>query len=173
VKLSRIWAMPNKATFSIPPIRDFVRRYAGASRLSVDPFARNSDTANITNDLNPETDADHHMDALLFTRCIHASGLRPDLVILDPPYSSTQVKRCYESLDRSFSLDDSKQCIHWSRIKTVVNQMLVPGGVVLSFGWNSSGMGIKRGYEIVEILLVCHGSAHNDTICVAERKRDN
>jgi len=41
---------------------------------------------------------------------------------------------------------------------------------VLSFGWNSVGMGITRGYEIVEILLVCHGGAHNDTICIAEKK---
>ena len=31
-------------------------------------------------------------------------------------------------------------------------------------------MGNKRGYEIIEILLVSHGSAHNDTICVVERK---
>jgi hypothetical protein len=40
----------------------------------------------------------------------------------------------------------------------------------LSFGWNSTGMGQKRGYEIIEILIVAHGSAHNDTICMAERK---
>jgi len=32
------------------------------------------------------------------------------------------------------------------------------------------GMGKGLGYEIVEILLVCHGSDHNDTICLAERK---
>ena len=28
----------------------------------------------------------------------------------------------------------------------------------------------KNGYTIEEILIVCHGGAHNDTICMAERK---
>lgn len=31
-------------------------------------------------------------------------------------------------------------------------------------------MGKKRGYTIEEILLVCHGPGHNDTICMAESK---
>lgn len=31
-------------------------------------------------------------------------------------------------------------------------------------------MGIGKLYKIEEILLVCHGGAHNDTICMAERK---
>lgn len=39
-----------------------------------------------------------------------------------------------------------------------------------SFGWNSAGMGISRGFDLIELLTVCHGAAHNDTICVAERR---
>ena len=49
--------------------------------------------------------------------------------------------------------------------------LLVPDGIALSFGWNSAGFGLERGYEVLEILLVSHGGSHNDTICVAERKR--
>jgi hypothetical protein len=45
-----------------------------------------------------------------------------------------------------------------------------PGGIVLSFGWQSAGMGIGRGYELIETMLVAHGGGHNDTICIAERK---
>jgi hypothetical protein len=48
--------------------------------------------------------------------------------------------------------------------------ILTNDAVVLSFGWNTSGMGKARGFEIEEILLVCHGSDHNDTICMAERR---
>lgn len=40
----------------------------------------------------------------------------------------------------------------------------------LSFGWNTTGMGISRGFQIQEVLLVCHGGAHNDTICIAEKR---
>lgn len=52
----------------------------------------------------------------------------------------------------------------------MINEILVNGGIVLSFGWNSIGMGNKRGYELLEGLLVCHGPGHNDTICIAEKK---
>ena len=39
-------------------------------------------------------------------------------------------------------------------------EVTAPGGIVLSFGWNSVGMGLNRGYELIEILLCCHGGAH-------------
>lgn len=42
-----------------------------------------------------------------------------------------------------------------------------PMTVVLSFGWNSAGMG--KDFETLELLLVAHGGAHNDTICLAQR----
>jgi hypothetical protein len=31
------------------------------------------------------------------------------------------------------------------------------------------GMGKKRGYEIIEGMMVCHGVGHYDTLCMAER----
>ncbi len=58
----------------------------------------------------------------------------------------------------------------YRRVRDRLCQLMKPGGVVLSFGWSSNGMGLKRGYEIEEIMLVAHGGAHNDTICMAERK---
>jgi len=44
------------------------------------------------------------------------------------------------------------------------------GGIAISFGWNSNGFGKKLGFEIIEILIVPHGSSHNDTIVTIERK---
>jgi len=49
--------------------------------------------------------------------------------------------------------------------------ILSDNAVVLSFGWNTVGMGTGNGFEIVEILMVCHGADHNDTICMAERRK--
>ena len=54
------------------------------------------------------------------------------------------------------------------RLKRQINRLVPVGGVVLHFGWNTVGMG--KGWTIEEVLLVCHGSDHNDTICMAERK---
>ena len=42
-----------------------------------------------------------------------------------------------------------------------------PETVALSFGWNTVGMG--KGWNTEEIMLVCHGGDHNDTICMADR----
>ena len=41
---------------------------------------------------------------------------------------------------------------------------------VITFGWNSGGIGKKYGFEIIRILLVPHGGWHNDTICTVEVK---
>lgn len=51
-----------------------------------------------------------------------------------------------------------------------LDRLLRPGGIALSFGWNAAGFGLGRGYVTKEIMLVTHGSAHNDTICLAEVK---
>ena len=51
--------------------------------------------------------------------------------------------------------------------------MLKPEGIAICFGWNSMGFGLKRGYELLEVLMVPHGGAHNDTIVTVERKTAN
>ena len=50
--------------------------------------------------------------------------------------------------------------------RDLMKAMAEPGATCLSFGWNSAGMG--KGWKIEEIMLVAHGGAHNDTICMAE-----
>lgn len=74
MKFTRVWAMPNADTFSVKPIGEFVQRYLAASKVSVDPFARNKRWATHTNDLNPETAAEHHMDAQAFLEHLKAGG---------------------------------------------------------------------------------------------------
>lgn len=54
------------------------------------------------------------------------------------------------------------------RRRELIHQIITEDAIVLSFGWNTNGMG--KGWEIEEILLCAHGSDHNDTICMAERK---
>ena len=169
-KITRVWAMPNKNTFDIPPIGHLVKRYLVKSAVSIDPFARDKCWATYTNDLNPDTKAQYHMDALEFLHKIKSEGIRADLVILDPPYSLRQIQECYEGIGRAITAKESQR--FYADVKDIINTVVQPGGRVLSFGWNSIGMGIGRGYQIEEILLVCHGRAHNDTICVVEQRVD-
>lgn len=164
--MSRSWAMPNGDTFSIRPIYDLLKKYTFVD-VSVDPFARNSKLCRYTNDIDPDTDAQEHIDAKDFLASFDDKSI--DLLLFDPPYSPRQVSELYRKLDLTVNMETT-QISWWSKIKDIGASKVKPGGHVISFGWNSNGFGKKRGFEIVEILLVAHGSMHNDTICTVERK---
>lgn len=166
--MSRAWAGPHSETFSIPPIAAFVQRWW--REPSVDPFARNSDLATYRNDLSPETRAEYHMDAEAFCDLMADRGVRARLVLFDPPYSPRQISEVYQSVGRTVTPQDTQNSVLYERVKRAADRLLVPGGIALSFGWNSAGFGKRYGYTTVEIMLVAHGGAHNDTICVAQRK---
>jgi len=166
----RAFALPCSDTFTMPPVQEFVRRHLAESRISVDPFARNYVWATYTNDLNPQTAARFHMDAEEFCLMLLEQGVQSDLGIFDPPYSPRQIRECYSRIGLPIGMNETQNARLYRRVRDALDALMVPGGVVLSFGWNSSGMGRKRGYELTELLLVAHGGAHNDTICIAEQK---
>jgi hypothetical protein len=168
---SRVWAMPSADTFSVPPIGEFVRRYLDDATESCDPFARNKRWATHTNDLNPKTEAEHHMDAEDFLRMLATRGVKCDVAIMDPPYSPRQISECYKEAGLTVGMKETQNAALYARVKAALMEVLTEDAVVLSFGWNSAGMGLKHGFEIVEVLLCCHGAAHNDTICLAERRK--
>lgn len=162
--------MPNGDTFSVPPIGAFVQRYLGQSKSSVDAFARNKRWATFTNDLNPKTSAEFHMDAEAFLHMLAGRGVQCDLAIFDPPYSPRQISECYKEAGITCGMKDTQNAALYSRVKSALVPLLTPTAVVLSFGWNSAGMGQKHDFEQVEIMLCCHGAAHNDTVCLAEKR---
>lgn len=163
--------MPNAETFSIKPIGEFVRAYLACAKVSVDPFARNRDWATYTNDINPATAAQSHQDAEVFMAELHARGVVVDLALFDPPYSPRQVSEHYKAAGVPVTAEDTQNGRLYKRVRDALDKIIRPGGVVLSFGWQSAGMGDGRGYEMIETMLVAHGGGHNDTICIAERKR--
>lgn len=168
---SRAFAMPSANTFSIKPIGDFVARYVTTSPgKSIDPFARNNTFADWRNDLDPTTAAPFHMDAADFCHEAAARGAQCSLALFDPPYSPRQISECYKGFGRGVTTQDTQNAALYKRVRDALDPLIVHGGIVLSFGWSSNGMGKTRGYAIHEILLAAHGGAHNDTICLAERK---
>lgn len=170
MKFSRVWAMPNGDTFSVPPIGEFVRSYLTASNVSVDPFSRDKRWATHTNDLNPSTQAEYHMDAEKFLLMLASQDVKADLVIFDPPYSPRQISECYKSVGLEVGMKETQSALLYQRVRNAIVPLLTEDAIVLSFGWNTVGMGKKHGFEIIEILLCCHGGAHNDTICMAEKR---
>lgn len=167
MKIIRKWAMPNKNTFDIHPIKNLIDKYNYEGCLSIDPFANKQRLASITNDIDSSFKTDYNLDALSFLKMFDTNSI--DLVFNDPPFSPRQVSECYKKLGLTVNMQTT-QSSFWSNQKDEISRVLKIGGHCLSFGWNSNGIGKNRGFVIDEILLVAHGGNHNDTICVVERK---
>lgn len=164
--IERTWAMPNKNTFDIKPIRRLISEEM-AKGLWIDPFANKNKLATITNDLNPDFDTDYHLDALDFLRMFGNETV--DGFLYDPPFSPRRVSECYNNFGYNVTWDTTKASF-WSNHKKEIARILKVGGKVITCGWNSGGIGKGYGFEITRILLVPHGGWHNDTICTVEIK---
>ena len=165
----RVWAMPSANTFDCKPIGELVQHYLRQSTVSIDPFARNKRWATYTNDLNPNTLAEYHLDAKDFLELMLENKEEVDLVIFDPPYSASKLKECYESIGLEDWGSDTRTT-GWTKERDLIHQLLIGGGIVVSCGWDSIGMGKGRGYTFLNGLLVCHGACHHDTIVTVEQK---
>lgn len=171
MKFSRIWAMPHRSTFSIKPIAELIQRYLKPG-IWIDPFARNSPfnpKCRFTNDLSKDADTTHHMESLNFLNLLHSENIQADGVLFDPPYSPRQISECYKSVGRSVHITDTQSSFYGDRKKAVA-RIVRPGGTVICCGWNSGGIGKTLGFEMIEVLIVPHGGAHNDTIVTVETK---
>ncbi len=164
MKITRVWAMPNKWTFTIKPIAELLARYVGDGKGWIDPFAGENSPAEFTNDLNPDRTATHHLEAADFLKQLN--GNEYNGILFDPPYSLRQVKELYDGIGKPITGLE----LNFGNLRNLIDKIIIPGGIAVSFGWNSIGMGKTHGFEIIEILLVCHGRAHNDTIVTVERK---
>ena len=158
--------MPNKNTFDIKPIKELIQSEL-TNGIWIDPFANQNKFATITNDLNPDFDTDYHMDALDFLKTFQNESV--DGVLYDPPYSPRQVTECYQGVGMNVTSETTRASF-WGNQKNEISRIVKPGGKVITFGWNSGGIGRKYGFEITRILLVPHGGWHNDTICTVEVK---
>lgn len=168
MEINRAWAMPSKNTFTIKPVKELIERYVKDCKgVIIDPFANTSKIANITNDLNPDYDTTYHMDATKFLEMLEDNSV--DIALWDPPFSPRQVSECYKAFGMTVN-SETTQASYWSKQKEQFARIVKPGGIVISCGWNSGGVGSKYGFEIEEILLVAHGGWHNDTIITVSRK---
>lgn len=170
MRITRTWEMPNHNTFDIDCIKKLIYKYLKPDMFSIDPFANKCKFAKVTNDLNPEYDTDYHLDAVDFLKTFKDNSV--DFVFYDPPYSLRQVSEVYKSVGIEVTMETTQSSWRTKHINEI-QRVLKPHGIVMCFGWNSSGVGKKRGFEMIEILLVAHGGSHNDTICTVERKIPN
>lgn len=160
--------MPSKHTFEIKPIAELIHQYSREGMI-VDPFANRSKLATVTNDLDPQYDTDYHMDAEEFLKLFDDNSV--DMLLYDPPYSSRQVSESYRKMGMTVNMETTQNS-YWRKQKEQIARIMKPGGIVVSCGWNSGGVGMKYGFEKLHIRLIAHGGNHYDTIVTVERKLD-
>lgn len=173
MKILRTWAMPNSKTFTIKPIKELVERYVlevGGGTI-IDPFANSCRYGTITNDLNPEFETTYHLDALEFLQMQASESA--DLVLYDPPYSISQATEMYKAYGKDKLEINVANMKYWASCKNEVARILKLNGIAICCGWNSNGIGLNRGFEMTEMLVVAHGGSKNDTIVTVERKTPN
>ena len=168
VKMERYWAMPNHKTFQILPIARLLKEEEAGKGTWVDPFAGNATLASITNDLNPDTSAQSHLDALAFL-----SGLPDEFAdgaLFDPPYSITQAAEMYANFGVEKLSYHPSNMGYWAAVKDQLARILRLDGTAICFGWSSMGLGKSRNFILRRVLLVPHGGSKNDTIVTVETK---
>ena len=164
MEINRVWAMPNKWTFKIKPIKELLNKYCNGGIGWVDPMSGYNSPAEFTNDEDMNTPACSHIDALTYLKNI------PDVsvtgAIFDPPYSYEKAKRLYKK-----KYPDTQVFFNYIRsCKKELCRIIKPGGYVILMGWNSNGLGMKNGFKLIEVLIVPHGWQKGDTIVTVERR---
>jgi len=149
----------HKYTFEVKAIRKWVERncdgytlnlFSGITKLAIDE---------VRNDLDINVPADYHMDALKFV--MQWEGTKFNTILLDPPYSYRKSMEKYEGrISSPFNL-----------LKDELVKIISSKGKIITFGYHSVSMGIKRGFVIGKIALFSHGGAIHDTIATIEYKK--
>jgi len=123
----------------------------------IDPFARNCGWATLTNDIDPTTRAEFHMDALDFLKtCLTSSA---EFVIFDPPFSARQAAQKYESGHVNVYATPGyvKSCMN------EIVRILKPGGTLMKLGFNSTRH--DPSLEATHLYYINSGGNHNDVCC--------
>ena len=106
----------------LPHVRgDVLNAFAGKTKLGV------NGAKIVRNDINPERDADLHVDAATLDTEFDECSF--DVVILDPPFDQTQSDEHYDGLHARDMGD----------VRKAVAPLVRPGGEIVEFGWSMWG----------------------------------
>jgi len=159
-RVTHVTAQPFDNPHIMKIIKDEVRHQQynrGIKKIRiVDPFARESwlttkpqHIDGITNDLNQEMPTDYHLEAKDFSQLMYDNGEEFDIILYDPPYNLTQLKRQYDGIGKDLELWQTLN--PFGESKDLLAKCLAPGGSVIHLGFGSRGFGSRRGLEKIAI----------------------
>lgn len=136
---------------------------ANIDGLVIDPFARNCKWADITNDINPETEATYHLDAKEFLDLVlEKHGCNSvKCLIFDPPFSSRQYEK-YEKGSPQELVNIYSSPGKIAEIFQVVRKLIKPNGIIIKLGYNTSRPILD--YELTYLSTTNFGGNRNDVL---------
>lgn len=127
----------------------------------VDPMCGRDNRCEFRNDIRVTGTAGLvHKDALIFLKTIPSNSLNG--AVYDPPYNDKQGEK-YTKLHVSKS-----NLEYWYEIRKEISRVIMPGGVIILFSWNTNPF---PRCEIERIWVIAHGSERNDTLISVHRKK--
>jgi len=165
MKLTWQWAMPNKWTFQMKPILAFVEKELFKHTSVLIPFGGMKRWPQHPGMTYIDIEEGRPKPYLLedcrdVMQELTKQGKKYSLIISDPPFSMFQAVHSYGNT--------KMQDITY--VRQLYDQLLLPGGIIIHCGFNSTGMGITRGYQKQELLVVNCGGSHNDFLILKEKK---
>jgi len=147
-----------KYTFEMPRIKEWTEKrsqgrvlnlFAGKTKLNIDEMR-----VDASNEFAP----DYHGDCREFIKMATNTSEVYDVVLLDPPYTWRKSKEKYEGY----------MIGQYPRLKDELLPIMSSTGRVISYGWDTVGMGKLRGFKKVGLCVVCHGGDSRDTLIIVE-----
>jgi len=157
MKLEMIKTPLKKYTFEAPKIKEWVENvcvgktlnlFAGKIKLNIDEFRV---------DANKDMVADIYSDAYDFIKNCKDEY---DTVLLDPPYS---YRKSIEFYNGNYT----------SKFKLIADELPRITKRVVSFGYHTTFMGKKRGFELNQLCVFGHSGAQHATIAIIEQLKEN
>jgi hypothetical protein len=160
IPITRICTSGSKSVMASDVVKDLLIKYVGEDYLTqktkvvIDPFAGNHNWATYSNDINPSTTAEHHMDAAEFLTMLKEKGVKGDFFLIDPPWCKTTLE-WYKTKDPEID----KRMIHqgnyqeMKQVRTLVTELANDGAICFYFGWTSLGMGKHGGWTTKELIM--------------------
>ena len=123
--ITRAWAMPSPATFSIAPISALLDRWLSDRAVIIDPFCGDSLRGTYRNDLRNGIEATAWLDSL---------NVEADAVLFDPPYSPRQISESYKRVGLDVGMRETQNARLYKDAKDQLDRLLKPGGIAICCG---------------------------------------
>lgn len=151
---------PARYTFEMPKLKKWIEQQCTGKVLNLFAGKVTLLVNEIRNDMDVTMPAEYHLPADEFCKMAIDKGWRFDTIILDPPYNLRKSREKYNG--RYFG--------SFTIIKRMIPDLLNPNGKVITLGYDTTGIGLKRGFRKIAVCVVNHKGDHNDTLCLVEQK---